>query len=430
MENTKKIAINIARCILGVCFVFSGFVKAVDPSGSAYKIADYLEAFKLPFLLDLSLLMAVALAAVEFFLGASILLGLWKKRITLLALMFMLVMTPFTLYLAVKNPVSDCGCFGDALILTNWQTFSKNGVLLFLAGILFYWNDLLVSFFGRRTTRWSGYWCLLFPLFISVYSYRHLPLLDFRPYKIGNHLPDLMTIPEGAPIDSFETHFIYEKKGVKQEFTAENAPLSDTTWTYVDRTEKQIRKGYTPPIHDFVLEHPTRGDITNEVLNDTSYTFLLVSPKLEKANREANPLIDSIYLYAKQNGYAFYGLTNSDDTAIDEWNYEYDTEIQFCSVDDRTLKTMIRSNPGIILLKGGVVLQKWSFRDIPDFSKAEQPLSQMKMGQVRKVSTFGILGRVFLFFVIPLLFFYLLHTGYHFHFNFMNKKNKKNIDIN
>jgi len=422
MEKSKALLINIARLILGGCFVFSGFVKAVDPLGSAYKFADYFEAFNWTFLTDLTLLMAISLAAVEFFLGTALLLGIWKKSISLLSLFFMLFMTPFTLYLAIKNPVSDCGCFGDALILSNWQTFYKNIILLSLAVPVYLWHDWSYSLFGQRTSRFSAFWCLLFPLLVSGYSYRHLPLLDFRPYKIGNKLADLMTIPEGAARDSFDTRFIYEKNGVKQEFSVDEAPLSKPEWKYVDRIDKQIKKGYTPPIHDFVIEHPTMGVITDAILNDTSYTFLLVSSKLEEANRDNIYLIQNANAYAKVHNYAIYGLTNSDKAAIDEWNYEYDSTIEFCSVDDRTLKTIIRANPGILLLKDGVVLQKFAFRDIPDFSKIKMPLNETQWGAVKKVSTLEVLGKVFFLFLIPLLFFYALHKGYRFHFNFQKKK--------
>jgi len=426
MENTKNTAINIARFLVGFCFVFSGFVKAIDPLGSSYKFADYLEAFHWSFLSDLTFLMAVGLAATELFLGAALLLGLWKKTTSLLALLFMLFMTPFTLYLAIKNPVSDCGCFGDALILTNWQTFYKNIVLLILVVPVYLWHDLTYTLFGKRTGSWSAFWCLIFPLLLSTYSIRHLPLLDFRPYKIGNKLADLMSIPDGAPRDSFDTRFIYEKNGVQKEFSVNDAPLSDSSWKFIDRKETQIRKGYTPPIHDFELEHPTKGIITEEVLSDTSYTFLLVSPKLEEANRSTVSLIQSAYLYAKKQGYAFYGLTNSDGEAMEEWNYEYDSNIEFCTVDNRTLKTIIRSNPGVLLLKNGVVLQKWAFRDIPDFSTVKTSLNLNSWGSVRKVNTASILGKLFIIFLLPLLLFFSFHKGYRLHFNFQKKK--KNLD--
>ena len=423
--DIKKVAVNISRIILGMCFVFSGFVKAIDPSGFAYKISDYIEVFHLTFFSDLSWIFAVLLAAFEFFLGTSLILGIWKKLTSTLSLMFLLVMTPFTLYLAIKNPVSDCGCFGDALILTNWQTFYKNIVLLLLAFPVFHWSELCYKLFGWYTARWTAYWCLIFPVLLSAFSYFHLPLLDFRPYQIGNRLADFMTIPDGAPLDSFDTRFIYEKNGVQQEFSVEDAPLNDASWTFVDRKEIQIRKGYTPPIHDFVLEHPMKGDITEDVLKDTSYTFLLVSPDLEKSNRSANVHIESARQYAGNHGYEFYGLTNSGTDAIDEWNYEYDSDIEYCSVDERTLQTMIRSNPGMILLKDGVVLQKWGSRDIPDFSKTKQPLNALPWGKVRKVSTFRVVFNVFILFMIPVLLFFLLHRGYRFHFHLKKIKNKK-----
>jgi hypothetical protein len=311
-------------------------------------------------------------------------------------------------------------------VLSNWATFYKNIVLLLLAGVTFYWHDLHLEIFGRHTSRWSAYWCFLFPLLLSAFSYRHLPIIDFRPYKIGNRLADLMKVPAGAPTDSFETRFIYEKQGVKQEFPVEKAPVSDSTWTYVDRIEKQIRKGYTPPIHDFVVEHPKRGDITQEILNDTSYTFLLVSPNLEKANRESSDRIGAVQDYAGKHGYAFYGLTNSDAGVIDEWNYEYDSDIEYCSVDQQTLQTMIRSNPGLMLLKNGVVYQKWAFTDIPDLSKMKEPLDRLPFGKERVVSIMRNLVNIFLIYLVPLMFFYLVHTGHHFHFNFMKKKNLNN----
>jgi uncharacterized membrane protein YphA (DoxX/SURF4 family) len=429
MEKTKKIFINIARLLLGVSFVFSGFVKVIDPLGFSYKIKDYFEAFGWTSFSELSFLIGVTLAAVELFLGASLLLGVWKRSISLLLLLFMSIITPFTLYLAIKNPVSDCGCFGDALIITNWQTFYKNIFLLFLAIPIFLWSDLFYVFFGNRTGRWSAYWCLLFPFMLSFYCVRHLPLLDFRPYKIGNHLIDFMTIPEGAVRDSFDTRFVYAKNGVQEEFSIDKAPLSDPQWVFVSRKDIQIRKGYTPTIHDFVLEHPTKGDITDEVLKDTSYTFLLVSSKLEESNRNNIAQIESAAQYAQEHLYAFYGLTNSGSEAIDEWNYEYDTKIDFCTVDDRTLKTIIRSNPGLVLLKNGVVIQKWAFRDIPDFSNIKLPLSDTKWGHVKSVNVIELLAKVFLLFLIPVFIFFLLHRGYRFHFTYFQKRKTNSSNI-
>jgi uncharacterized membrane protein YphA (DoxX/SURF4 family) len=426
IDKYRKVLLNTARVILGLCFVFSGFAKAVDPLGTMYKINDYLEAFGMVYLTDLSFLMSVSLSAAEFFLGMALLLGVWKRSVTLLLLVFMLFLTPLTLYIAIKNPVTDCGCFGDVLVLSNTVTFIKNLFLLALAIFVFYRNDLLVTFLGRRTGRWSAFWCLFFPLLLSSYSYLHLPLLDFLPYKIGNHLADLMNVPEGAATDSFSTVFIYENNGVQKEFTVDNAPLNDPNWKYIDRKDVLIRDGFKPLIHDFVLEHPTQGDITDRVLNDTSYTFLFVSSKLEESNTSTILGVLDARKYAKKYGYRFYGLTSSNIRETEDWKYEFDADFDFCSVDDRTLKTMIRSNPGLILLKNGTVLQKWGFRDIPDFTEKNQPLSRLKWGETHAMSDWRVVGNLFLLLIAPLIFFFLMHSGYRFHFRLHRNNAKAN----
>jgi uncharacterized membrane protein YphA (DoxX/SURF4 family) len=423
----KSLLFLVARVILGLAFVFSGFVKAVDPLGFTYKINDYLEAFGMVYLTDLSFLMAVLQSAAEFILGAALLIGVWKKTVTLLLLIFMAFFTPLTLYIAIKNPVTDCGCFGDAVVLSNTMTFIKNLLLLALALLMFYRNELIQSPYGRTTGRWSMFWCIAFPLLLSTYSYLHLPLLDFRPYKVGNHLPDLMRIPEGAAVDSFQTVFIYEKDGVKQEFSADNVPLGNPDWTFVDRIETTIREGYKPKIHDFVLVHPVQGDITDQVLSDTSYTFLFISDKLEESNVNNMPSFMDAKVYALKHGYRFIGLTSSNPRGIEDWKYEFDPEMDFCSMDDRILKTMIRSNPGLMLLKGGTVLQKWSFRDIPDFLAKDKPLPETTWGKVNILQGAPVMGNLLFILLIPLAFFFLMHKGYRFHF-FLPGKDKTSKD--
>jgi uncharacterized membrane protein YphA (DoxX/SURF4 family) len=422
MDKVKPILFLAARIVLGLVFVFSGFVKAVDPMGSTYKINDYLEAFGMVYLTDLSFLMAVLQSAAEFILGAALLLGVWRKTVSLLLLIFMLFFTPLTLYIAFKNPVTDCGCFGDAIVLSNTMTFIKNLVLLALAFLMFFRSDLIKSPYGTTTGKWCMTWCILFPLLLSTYSYLHLPLLDFRPYKIGHHLPDLMKAPEGAAVDSFQTVFIYEKNGVKQAFSAENAPLDNPQWTFVDRRETVIREGYQPPIHDFVLAHPEKGDITDQVLSDTSYTFLFVSDKLEDSNVNNMASFLDVREYALKHGYLFLGLTSSNPREVEDWKYEFDPEMEFCSLDNRTLKTMIRSNPGLILIKNGTVLQKWSFRDVPDFLGKGKPLDQTAWGQVNALSDIRVIGNLLVILLAPLMFFFLIHRGYRFSFSFHGKK--------
>jgi len=416
-DKHMMILVNVARLLLGLCFVFSGFVKAIDPLGSTYKINDYLESFGLVYFKDLSFLLSVLLSAAEFFLGIALLIGIYKRTISLLLLLFMLFLTPLTLYIAIANPVTDCGCFGDALVLSNTVTFIKNLVLLALAFFVYWRNDMFITFYGKHTSFYTALWCILFPLMVSTYSYRHLPLIDFLPYKIGNNLPALMKVPAGAATDSITTMFVYEKNGVSKKFTLEQAPFSDTTWKFVDREDIAIRQGYRAPIHDFVLEHPVLGDITKEVLADPSYTFLFVSNNLEDMNFSRMQEIMDVKLYADKYGYRFLGLTNSNTRSVEDWKYEYDDEMTFCPLDDRTLKTMIRSNPGLILLKNGTVYQKWSFRDVPDFSVVKQPLDQLPYGAIAYPSVGKLIGGLTLVLLLPLFFFFLMHSGYRFRYN-------------
>lgn len=374
----------IARILLGGTFVFSGFVKAVDPLGTTYKIQDYLQAFSWNVFYEYSLFLAVALISFEMVLGFTLLLGSWQRIVSFVTVVYMLLMTLLTLYIALRNPVSDCGCFGDAVVLSNRQTFEKNVVLLILSLLLWLYREPLYHVFGSRTSVWALLLALCISLFICTLSYRHLPLLDFRPYKTGTHPIDKMIVPPGAAQDSVVTEYIYEKDGQQHRFTLADYPAGDTAWHFVDRREKVIRRGYVPPIHDFEILHPERGDITEEILSLERYCFLFVSPRLDKSNRRAVRAMQEVQDYALVHDYPVYGLTASPSVLIEEWKYEYDLLFDFCSVDEITLKTMIRSNPGLILLKDGTIYNKWAWRDIPSFSRlADHPLSDENLGRMR-----------------------------------------------
>ena len=205
----KKLIVEISRIILGAVFVFSGFVKAVDPWGSIYKIKDYMAAFNLSSWDFIALPLAFILFSIEFGIGISLLLGVYRRTNTIFALIFMLFMTPLTLYLAIKNPVTDCGCFGDALVLTNWQTFFKNLPLLLMAICLFLWYKSMTPVFTKRCDSLVAFWVYLFILGLAAYCFFFLPVLDFRPYKVGTHIPDRMKIPEGAKQPVFDTKLFY-----------------------------------------------------------------------------------------------------------------------------------------------------------------------------------------------------------------------------
>lgn len=430
MNKYLKYGLFFARIVLGLTFLFSGFVKAVDPLGSVYKFSEYFLAFGWSVSENLVQLLSLVQSSLEFTLGIILIFSVWNKIAKWAVFLFMLLMTPFTLYLALVNPVTDCGCFGDVLVITNWQTFLKNVFLLLLSVCLLVGKESYYSFFGERTSRWTILWSLIFSVLLSVFAYRHLPLVDFSPYKIGNDLKSLTTLPPNAVADSFDYKFVYEKEGVRKSFTVDAVPSDSSGWKYVDREQILIRKGESPVIKDLVIEHPQMGNITEDLLYNPTYVFLLISPKLESAERDFIENVNKAWTYAKKYDYLFYGITSSNASAVDEWSYEYNSEYVFCTGDDKKLQAMLRTNPGLIILKNGVVLHKWASRDIPDFEKIKTSLDFSDLGKVKKFNILKALVFLLIGFVVPLIFFYLLHTGHKIHIKIrMKKKSNQNKQV-
>lgn len=370
-SKIKNHILLIARIIFGLVFLFSGFVKAVDPLGTAYKISDYLEAFSLTPLDFLAFPSALILIATEFTIGFNILFNVHLKATTLIASIFMLIMTPVTLYLALANPISDCGCFGDAIVMTNWQTFYKNVVLCIIL--------IIIAILKDNTRPWLSNWgawiVTLLPILISfgisIYCYNLLPILDFRPYKKGNNIIEGMSIPEDAPLDKYETTFFYEKNGVEKAFTLDNYPAEDSTWTFVRQESKLIEQGYVPPIHDFSIVTED-GDITDIVLEDAGYTLLIISHKVEKASTKNIKCIKSTIANAKKAGANVIWLTSSYTDEIDNFKAKYGINDTFGATDDITLKTIVRSNPGLVLIKDANIIEKWHHNSLPTKDELNQ----------------------------------------------------------
>ena len=406
-QTFKKIIVEFSRIILGAVFVFSGFVKAVDPWGSVYKIMDYLAAFNFGFFDFTALPFAFFLFAVEFSIGVCLLLGVFRRVNTVFVLIFMLVMTPLTLYLAIKNPVTDCGCFGDALILTNWETFFKNLPLLFMAIVLFLWYKSMTPVFTKKCDSLITFWVYLFIIGFGMYCFFFLPALDFRPYKVGTHIPALMEIPEGAEQPVFDTKLIYSKDGIQREFTIKDYPKDDTTWAFVNSRTITVKKGYEPPIHDFSITTEEGNDITDHVLADSSYTFLLIAHKLEEASDENVDKINDIYDYSKKFGYNFFALTSSLPVEIQDWIKNTGAEYPFSTMDDIALKTIIRSNPGLVLLKNGTIINKWSNSTLPDLSELKVSLNSSNIGKIPENRDTEKIVIISLILVVPLLVLFL-----------------------
>ena len=394
-----KWLVNICRIVVVLTFIFSGFVKAIDPLGTQYKIEDYLEALSLaqhvPSIITLGT--SVLLSAIEFCLGVFLLFAIHRRSASKISMVFMVVMTLITLWLWIANPVSDCGCFGDAIHLTNGQTLLKNIVLLACTAVIA-WRPLMMMRFISQSNQWIVVnYSVLFIMASSIWSLWTLPLFDFRPYHVGANIQKGMEIPEGAEQPEFETTFIMEKDGERREFSLEEYP--DSTWTFIDQKNVQIKEGYVPPIHDFSIQTTEGEDLTEEVLSRKGYTFLLVSPHLENADDSNFGEIDQIYEYAMEHNYPFLCLTASGEKGIQHWRDITGAEYPFYLTDETTLKTVIRSNPGLLLLKDGTIIRKWSHNQLP---KESIPLEKSTLGQMPKDSVPTKLLTIFLWFALPL----------------------------
>ena len=403
MQKLRITAVNVCRFVLAVTFIFSGYVKAIDPLGTLYKLKDYAAAMSLNGLLpDWALVgVAIALGALEFALGVFMLFAVRRHVVSRITLAFMTAMTVLTLWIFVADPVKDCGCFGDALKLTNGETLLKNIVLIACAALVA-WRPADMARFISRSNQWIvRYYTVAYIVITSVYCLYTLPIFDFRPYHVGMNIKQGMEIPEGAEQPEFESTFLLRKNGETREFTLDNYP--DSTWEYVDTRTVQTKKGYEPPIHDFALTSCDTGeDITEQVLTKKGYTFLLVSPRLAVADDSNFGDIDQIYEYAEENGIDFYCVTASANDEIERWRDLTGAEYQFCNADETTLKTMIRSNPGLMLLKDGTIIGKWSHNALPQTDDLTAPLQQLTIGKAQNDSTTERLLIVLLTFFLPL----------------------------
>lgn len=358
---TLTIAVNACRILLAGTFIFSGFVKANDPLGTVYKLEDYINAmmwFSLPHTFLLA--SAIILAFFEFTLGIHLLFGIKRKSTPRTAFAFMVVMTLLTTYIVIANPVSDCGCFGDAIILSNEATLVKNIVLLGASAFVCL-NFQRQKDFIPSCAKWLiALFSFCFIIGYSIYCVIFLPAIDFRPYKIGTNLLESAT-SSGM---TFDIKIVYEKEGETLELTAEDDD-PDSTWTYVETRRIPLE---TPNVvaTDFHITDERNNDITEDILNADEYAFLLVIPDLKTADEGCVDKINEVYDYAKDHDIGFYCLTSSSDKDTQAyWNDHTGAEYSYHIVNDRILKTVVRAQPGLVLLHNGIIKKKWSNYNMP-----------------------------------------------------------------
>ncbi len=356
----SRVLYLVSRLLVGATFVFSGYVKAIDPLGTTYKIQDYLEVMHLGWFSGLALVASFALITAEFLAGMLLITNVKFKFGLWLSTLLMLAMTPLTLWIALKNPVTDCGCFGDAIILSNWATFWKNIVLDIF--ILLMWILQRTHHRNWLTSLPSWFVAITYSLItigMGIHSLNNLPFIDFRPYKIGNDILEGMELPEGAQRYQYATTFIYSKDGVEQEFELQDAPYNDSTWTFVEQRTELIVKGEEPPIHDFSIITPDGDDLTYDILYREGRTYLVVMYDLHKTKVKYLDQVQQIYNQAQAEGAEFLVLTASSDM-IDDFRQQHNLPYQFALTDPIQLKTMVRANPGVVVLEGAKVVDKFN----------------------------------------------------------------------
>ena len=360
-QRLKVLAANLCRLLMGASLVFSGIVKIIDPRGTEYKIQDYVAAIginaQMPTYIPLAL--GVALALLEFNLGIYLIFGIRRKWTSRLVLIMMMVFTPVTLYLAIANPIQECGCFGDAIHLTNWQTLGKNLVLLTTALILWKWHYLETRLISQHSQWLVALYSWMFGFLLAGYTTYTLPIIDFRPYHVGASLAEQMEWKDD---------------------------------------------GKTPPIADLMLTDIETGeDLTDSIITTPGWKFLIIAPRLEVADDGVMDRLAELTDYCKRNDYTLICVTGSDYDGIMNWCDITGAEYPFCQADETPLKTAIRSNPGLILLNGSIVEGKWASSQLPGEKELNAPIERLPWAHQKQETMRMHVATLFSWYVVPLI---------------------------
>ena len=371
----------LMRLTVGGVFIFSGFTKAIDPWGGSYKITDYLSALGLTEWTDTALFIAVALAVIEFVLGVVIAVGAYRRSGPIVALLLMLVMTPLTLWLAVTDAVPDCGCFGDALHLSNWATFGKNVLLLLGIIYLLLFNKSLRGVYGPAV-----HWAVMalsfvFVMAVAYYGYFTQPLIDYRPYPVGTRLVSSTIEDSEEGEDDFI--FVYSKDGEQHEFTIDSLPDEEDGWEYVTRYHARrphgkviVQNGNSQP--GIAILDEVGSDITIDVLSDSHRTVLLLFPDLPQVGVVNSFALNELNDAALVADADVIGLTPATSEEIEQWKDVSMASYPIYNMDDSELKMIARGNPAVVYLEEGVI--KWK-RTLDSLDDVEQPIELSEMGK-------------------------------------------------
>lgn len=404
IQRLLTVLANTARIFVAFTFILSGFLKANDITGTVYKIQEYFIAWGWS---NLSMgnsptALAWILATIEFWIGVNLFFGIRYKTSLFFATLIMSVMTPITIWLAWSNAVADCGCFGDAIVLTHWETVGKNIVLLGALYVCIRLRHRVIKLVTDKVNWLIPLYSILYILLFMGYTSENLPIFDFRPYHIASNIRSYMEIPAGKQPTEYETTFLYQKGKEQKVFTIDALP-EDSTWQFIDAQTRIKSVGYEPPIKDFhITAIANDEDISEQILNTDTYIFLLIAPWLAQADDSEMDRINSLYDYARSYNYPFYCITASHDEDIRNWEENTGAEYPFARMDATALKSMIRSNPGVLMIKKGVVINKWSDRNIPHEERLNNSMDKLPYGKINLRSAQRKAFELVMLFVLPL----------------------------
>ena len=374
----KHALLLLLRAIVGLLFIFSGLIKANDPLGFGYKLQEYFEVFHIAFLNDYATVFAILLCTIEIVLGALLLLGIRSRNVASGLLLTIIFFTFLTFYSAFFEVVTSCGCFGDAIPLTPWQSFSKDIVLLIM--ILYIYkkrNEIMPLISSERAQNWILGFILLISLGFGLYTYNFLPILDFLPYKIGNNIPSLMIMPPGAPQDVYQITYTLKNKstGETKSLTDKEYLSSgiwkDKNWEIIgDPESKLIKKGFEVKIKDLKITDSQGTDYNTEILENPYYNLVIVAYDLSKTDLIGIGNLNALAINAAENfNIRTVFLTSNSAQDAEAFSKKNKLVMEIFYADAIPLKSMVRANPGVLLLKNGTVINKWHFRNLPDYDE-------------------------------------------------------------
>ena len=427
-EKWCKVLTTLMRLVVGGVFIFSGFTKAVDPWGTCYKITDYLNALGLGNWSGTALFIAVALAALEFVLGICLALGTYRRSTPIMALLLMLVMTPLTLWLAVTDAVRDCGCFGDALHLSNWATLGKNVLLLLGILYLLLFNKTLRGVYGPAVQWIVSALSFVLVIAVAYYGYFYQPLIDYRPYPIGTQLINNYTTLDGGDDQEGEDDFIfiYSKDGQEHEFTIDNLPDESDGWEYVTRYHarrprgKVIMQDGSDKAAIAILDDEG-NDVTVDVLGDSRRTVLLLFPDLPQVGVVNSFALNELTDAALVADADVIGMTPATPQEVAQWQDVSMASYPIYYMDDSELKMVARGNPAVVYLEDGTI--KWK-RTLQSLDNVEQPVDLSDMS--KDYNPDAIMTRLMIAYLVAMLIVLLVNRSHLVIKHLFFKKKTKN----